>query len=222
MVTPGPKYRRLAVAVKYKSVLFPFDVFTFLRAISKRGFILPPDSLEPAPLGTRLEVKGTLARKAEVSIGLNTERQILQVEAPNTSAAVTEMASVESLLREEFDLESSQLAEYYEFLASLDIRAKTNPLDRWFDHFTHLPIVKRFSELVGREVCPFGVRLADKGGIPTQTDWFELRMEPLLQAPTTHHRIEVVFRRARGDEVMAFVRKFEDILPALLELVEQG
>jgi hypothetical protein len=76
--------------------------------------------------------------------------------------------------------------------------------------------------MVGREVCPFGVRLADKGGIPTHTEWFELRIEPLVQAPTTHHLVEVVFRRARGDEVLAFVRKFEDTLPALLGLVEQG
>jgi hypothetical protein len=221
MVTPAAKYRRLAIAVRYRSVLFPFDVFNFLRAVSKLGFILPPESIEPAPLGTRLEVTGTVARKGEVAVRLNTERQILQVEAQNPNAAVTEMASIESLLRDEFELDSSQLAEYYEFLASLNMRAKKNPLASWSAHFAELAIVQRFSEMVGREVCPFGVRLADKGGIPTQTDWFELRIEPLVQAPTTHHLVEVVFRRARGDEVLAFVRKFEDTLPALLGLVEQ-
>ncbi len=222
MVTPAPKYRRLALAIKYKSVLFPFDVFNFLKAISKRGFILPPDSLEPAPLGTRLEVKGTVGRKGEVSIGLNTEQHSLQVEAPNSSAAVTEMESIELLLRDEFDLESPRLAEYYEFLASLSVRATKNPLDSWYVHFAQLAVLKQFSEVVGRQVSPFGVRLAEKGGIPTQTDWFELRIEPLVQAPTTHHLIEVVFRRARGEEVFAFVRQFEDTLPGLLGLVEQG
>jgi hypothetical protein len=132
------------------------------------------------------------------------------------------MDSLESLLKKEFDLDSSGLAQYYEFLASLSTRARKNPLTSWYCHFAQLPMIKTTSEVIGTEVAPFGVRLTPKGETPNQPNWLEIRIEPLVQSATDHHNIEVVFRRSRREEVFDFVRRFEDIVRALLSLVEQG
>lgn len=221
MGTLAPKYRLLSLAVKYSSVLFPFDTVQFLRALSKQGFILP-ESIGPVPLGTRLEVSGIVGRKGEISIRLDVVRQILGVHAPDVKTTLAEMDSLESLLKNEFDLDSSSLAQYYEFVVGFTMRAKKNPLQSWYTHFAQVPIIRKASEVIGTEASPFGLRLAPKGEVPNQANWFDIRIEPLVQSATDHHDIEVIFRRSRRDEVFAFVRKFDDVLGALLSLVEQG
>jgi len=170
----------------------------------------------------RLEVSGIVGRKGGVSVRLDAVRQVLGVNAPDVKTALVEMDSLESLVKNEFDLDSSSLAQFYEFLAGLTIRAKKNPLEIWYTHFEQVPIIRKTSEVIGTEVSPFGIRLAPKGEVPNQANWFDIRTEPLVQSAIEHHDIEVIFRRSRRDEVSAFVRKFDDVLDALLSLVEQG
>lgn len=217
----APKYRRLSLAVKYGSVLFPFDHVQFLRALSKQGFTLP-ESIGPVPLGRRLEVSGIVGRKGEVSVRLDAERQVLAVEAPDVETSLVEMDSLESLLESEFDIDSPSLAHYYEFLAGLTVKAKKNPLESWYAHFAQVPMIGEASKVLGTEVSPFGIRLAPKGEVPNQPNWFEIRIEPLVRSATAYHHIEVVYRRSSRDEVFAFVRKFEDTLSAILTIVERG
>lgn len=217
----APRYRHLSLVVKYNTVLFPFDTVQFLQALAKQGFILP-ESIGPVSLGMRLEVSGIVGRKGGVSVRLDAVRQVLGVNAPDVKTALVEMDSLESLVKNEFDLDSSSLVQFYEFLAGLTIRAKKNPLESWYTHFEQVPIIRKTSEVIGTEVSPFGIRLAPKGEVPNQANWFDIRIEPLVQSATDHHDIEVVFRRSRRDEVFAFVRKFDDVLDAFLSLVEQG
>ncbi|MFQ5886063.1 MAG: hypothetical protein ACE5II_02385 [Anaerolineae bacterium] len=211
----------MSLAVKYSSVLFPFDHVQFLRALSKQGFTLP-EPIGPVPLGRRLEVSGIVGRKGEVSVRLNADRQVLAVEAPDVETSLVEMDSLESLLKSEFDLDSPSLAHYYEFLAGLTVKAKKNPLESWGAHFAQVPMIREASELLGTDVSPFGVRLAPKGEVPNQANWFDIRIEPLVRSATDHHYVEVIYRRSSRDEVFAFVRKFEDILSAILAIVERG
>ncbi len=222
MGTLTPTYRQLSLAVKYSSVLFPFETLPFVKAIRQQGSFVTEGVMErPVPFGARLEVSGTIGRKGEISVRVEADKQILAVQAPDTNSLTTEMDSIESLLKKEFDFDSSALAHYYEFLASLTLKAKGNPLERWPVHFKAVPILKKASKVLGMEVSPFGVRLAPRGELPNQPDWFEIRIEPLVRAPTYHHDVEVIFRHSRRNEVFSFVRKFEDILGSLMSLVEE-
>lgn len=217
----NPAYRQVSLAIKYNAVLFPFEAIQFLRALSKQGFILP-EPIAPVPSGMKLEFSGIAGRKAEVSVRLDQVRHVLGVSALDMKTALTEMDLLEDLVRNEFNLDSSSLAQYYEFLASLVVRAKKNPLESWYKHLGQVPIIKKASQVIGMEVSLFGVRLASKGEAPNQTNWFDIRIEPLIESATDHHIIEVTFRRSRRDEVFAFVRRFDEVLGALLSLVEQG
>jgi hypothetical protein len=222
MGTSTLRYSQLSLSVKYSSVLFPFEPIQFLRALSKQGFILPESVGGPVPLGMRAEFSGIVGRKGEVSARLDAARQILGVHAPEVKSAVTEMDLLESLIKTEFSLDSSSLAQYYELLASLTVKAKKNPLECWQTHSAQLPIIEKAAQVIGMEVSLFGVMLTPKGEDPNRADWLDIRIQPLIQSARDHHNVEVVFRRSRRDEVFAFARKLDNTLSNLLALVEKG
>jgi len=215
-------YRNLSLAVKYSSVLFPFDVTQFLQALSRQNFVLPEELMQPVPPGRRLNVSGFVARKGEVAVRIDTDRQVVAVNSADVKTVVTEMNAVDSLLSDELDFDCSDLVQYYEFVAGLTIKAKRNPLDSWHTHFSQVPIINEFSKILETEVSPLGLRLSASGQIPNQPNWFDIRIVPLVQSAENYHLIEVVFRNSRRDPVFDFVRGFEDTLIALLSLIEQG
>ncbi len=217
-----PRYSELSLAVKYTSVLFPFDVVQFVKTLSKHAYIVPEQIQQffPVTLDARVEVSGIVGRKGEVSVRVDEGRQVLAIHAPDPKTALAEMESTESLLKNEFDVDSTGLAQYYEFFAQLAIKAKKSPLQSWHAHSELVPMVKGFSDVLGTEVSLFGLRLALARQVPNQANWFDIRIEPLLRSPTTHHLVGVVFRRARRDETFEFVAKFGEILPRLVSMVD--
>jgi hypothetical protein len=222
MGTLKATYRNLSLAVKYSSVLFPFDVTQFLQALSRQNFVLPEELMQPVPHGGRLKVSGRIARKGEVAIQVDTDRQVVAVNAADVKTVVTEMNAVDSLLSDELNFDSSDLVQYYEFLAGLTTKAKRNPLDSWHTHFSQVPIINEFSKILKTEVSPLGLRLSASGQVPNQPNWFDIRIVPLVQSAKNYHLIEVVFRNSHRDPVFDFARGFEDTLIALLSQVEQG
>ncbi len=215
------KYRQVSLIVRYNVVLFPFDSIEFQRELATQGFILREPE-EPIPLGTRREISGSVARKGNVSVHLDTPRKVVGVHALDVKTALEEMDSLEALIKEEFGIDSSGMAEYYEFLAGVYIRAERSPVDSWANIFENLPVIKKASDIIGMDSTSFGIRLVPKGGVPNQVDWFDIRIEPLVQSATDYHSVQVVYRRTSRDEVFAFVRGFDGHLAALLSLVEQG
>ena len=222
MGTLQATYRNLSLAVKYASIFFPFDIIQFLQALSRQGFVLPEELMQPIPLGRRLDVSGFVARKGEVAIRIDTSRQVVAVNAMDVKSVVAEVDGVESLLKDELAFDSSGLVQYYEFLAGLTVKAKRSPLDSWNAHFSQVPIINEFSEVLGTEVSPLGIRLAASKQAPNQSDWFDIRIVPLFRSAENHHLIEAVFRHSHRNKVLGFARRFEDTLTALLSLVEQG
>ena len=215
-------YRNLSLAVKYGSVLFPFDVTQFLQTLSKQGFILPEELMQPVPFGKRLDVSGFVARKGEITVRINTNRYVVAVNAADVKTVVTEMDAVDSLLGNELDFDSSGLVQFYEFSAGLTTKAKRSPLDSWHTHFSQVPIINEFSKILETEVAPLGFRLSESGQTPNQPNWFDIRIAPLIQSAENYHLVEVVFRNSDRDKVFDFARGFEGTLIALLSLIEQG
>lgn len=216
-------YRYLSFAVKYSSVLFPFDQVQFLKALSREGFIVSvsPDTVA---FGQKLQLTGSVGRKGDVQVILYSDKRVLSVhvQSGDVKTLVTEMASLEALLKREFYLESQDLSEYYEFLATLVVKAEINPLTTWGSLSTEISIVNEASEALGREVSLFGIKLVPKLEVPNQTNWFSLSLEPSIESPKSHHNVEVVFRDASSSQVIGFVTGFEDLLKKLLSLVERG
>lgn len=206
----------ISLAVKFGTVLYPIDGAQFARAIAGEGFILPD-----AMVGPNIQVGGLEARKGKVALRIDAARLILGVSAPDPKTAVSEMESIESLVKREFGVDCSSLAHFYELVANSIIPARRSPLDSWRQHFSGSALLDQFSEALGFGVSPFGLRFARSSEEPTQAGWFEARIEP--QIPNSHrqHYINIVFRDPQREVVYSFVRGFEETLAKLVSLVEQ-
>lgn len=216
-------YTQLSLAVKFDTVLLPFDAVTLLRILEDSGYIILSDKLEKlvVPLGVRLDLKGVIARRGDAQIRLESDRQILGVHTPDTTMLQEEFELIESLVKKEFDLDIPTLARYYEFIAGYTVRADNNPLTMWRDHFEDTSLVKKFSKIMGTQVSPFGLRIAPSGADPNQNEFFDITIGPQVPSATSHHRVQVIYRSERN-KTYEFVRKFEDLAESLLSAIEEG
>lgn len=215
-------YTQLYLSVKYDTVLFPFDVVAFIRGLPGRGYILSERFDTPIPLGTRLSASGIVARRGDTGIRLETERQIVGVSATDITTLMQELDAVESIIKEDLDLDNSAIARYYEFLSGFTVKAEKNPLIGWKNLFENTPIIGKFSEVIGDRVSPFGIRVTPSEESPNQAKWVDIHIEPHVQSPESRHQVEVVWRHPDRDKVYNFVKGFEDLIDSLLSLVEEG
>jgi len=217
MTEPVAKHRRLSFAVKYGTVLFPFDGVRFVQALSREGFTVP-ESVDTEPL-TRTLLVGTF-RRADVSVRIDMQRYILGVRTPTVESLVQQMDAVESMLVQEFGLKSSALAQYYEFLADATVKAQKNPLEKWNVLMSDAMVLDRFGKMLGAEIAPFGLRLTRRGERPNQAEWMELRVEPLIESPTDYHFVELVFRHPERTRVVQTAVSFEQTIKDIVAIVE--
>lgn len=218
MTEPVAQHSRLALAVKYGTVLFPFDGVRFVQVLSREGFMVP-ESVDTEPL-TRLQVVGTF-RRADVSVRVDMQRYVVGVRAPTVEGLVQQMDTVESMLADEFGLKSSALAQYYEFLADATVKARKSPLKSWDVLLSDTPVIQRLGNALGAEVAPFGLRLTRRGVGPNQTEWMELRVEPMVELANDHHYVELVFRHPERARVVQMALKFEHTVKNVVAIVEE-
>lgn len=212
-------YRSLMLSLRYDTVIFPLDTSKLLSAVAERGFIAP-ESAEQPPLGARFGMRGTIARKGGVSLNVNSDQQTVGVSAQDVETLIDEFESIEQVIGDEFELSEGDMVLFHEFLASVAVNTGKQPLEEWAKQSEGIPIFGEFSQILGIEVAPFGVRIAPKGQEPNQTDWFDIRIEPSIQAPYGRYVVEAVYRHADRSMVMDFVGSLESILESLLKAIE--
>jgi len=176
----------------------------------------------PAPARARLQVDGIVGQKGNVFVELHTTRNLLALHTPTAKDAVAEIEGIDCLLTNEFGLDLSQVIWYYEFGASLIIKALSNPVEIWADRFQDLPLIGEFSQILGMDLAPLGVRLAKKGKAPNSDDWFDLQIIPQIQAGETRHLVQFVFRSPKRDEFLVFIKRFDRVLGQVMDLIEKG
>lgn len=215
------KQQRCSLAVKYGAVLFPFDIPAFLNLISNQGYQIPEQLTTAAlPLGSTLGVDGVAGVKRGVQLRLHSDRHILGLDAADLDTPLDEMDLVEGMLQSELDFDSPSSAQYYELVTNMTVRAVGNPLDLWYTHLGETGLYQAFASALGTEVAPLGTRLVPPSTSPNTVDWFEIRLEPLLRAATTHHFLQIIFRRSSREETFDFSRRLNTLLEELLAIVE--
>ncbi|MCD6283393.1 hypothetical protein J7J84_07345 [bacterium] len=212
---------QVGLSIKYGTTYFPFDPVELVRALTKIGFI-PTEQMGPVPIGARVDVKGILGRKGDAVLSINTERYTLAINAPDPEYVLSEVESLESLLDEDLGFNSSGAVLYYELTAGFTLKAKKNVLESWSKHFTSMPIIEEFSEILGQPVAPFGLALVPTGEAPDQPNWFQIRLEPVLHSAELRHSIIVTCRNNDRGEVFGFGRSMDTTIQALLSAVEDG
>lgn len=224
MVSAHPMYVNVSLAVVYESVLFPFELLPFFRSLSKQGYLVPEplaaEILAP-PRSGRLEGAALVARKGDTLLAVNTERKTMAVHAALPDTAADEMESLEELVKKDMGIDATESARFYEFNSSFALEATTDPLQRWALSLEQIPIVQRIPAILGMEIAPFGLRCVGKGQVPNQSEWFDIRIEPRVLTPTTHHFVDVLFRHPDRTRVIEFARNLEPTMRKLVHLLEE-
>ncbi len=212
-------FRQLSLAVRFRSILFPFDTVQFLRALEHNGFVVL-SQIGEIPFGARLDVGGVVARKGPVSVAIDLEKQILGVHTPNPQVAADEFSLVEGLLAQEFDLDITQIAAFYEFLATCDVKANKNPMKQLQAHLGSDPFLQKISAVLGKDTIPFGLRLVPRDAEPNSPEWFEFRIEPKISLPSKEYNVIVVHRSAKRETIISFAKTFNSTLSNLVSVME--
>jgi hypothetical protein len=213
-------YRQLTLSIRFASFLFPFDALEFVRLLEQNGFVLD-EKFANAPFGARIEVSGFVARRANTSVRIETERQVLAVHSADPIVAIDVMTTLENLISKELGVDIEKRTVHHEFVANAILTAHRNPMAAWAKHFGCDPIFRQVSDMLGLQVVPYGMKFAGADMIPDSSNWLEIEIAPAVNSPTDKHFLQLVYRSANREEVFEFMRKLSRFLGQLQRVVEE-
>ncbi len=213
-------YRNLSLAIRFRTVIFPFDAVRYLELLEENGFVLS-ERIAEIPFGARLEISGFIARKGKTSIRLDSDKQVLAVHSPIITDVIEGLNFQETLLKKEFRLETESLSSFYELTAEVYLKSKGNPLESWRAHFANDPLLNQVSNRLKKPVSPYGLRFASKETPPNHPDWFEIMFSPSVLAPSEMHEVRIVYRNHQREDVMKFAQQADSFIYALQAIIEK-
>lgn len=216
---PNIWFTHTSLSVTYQSLFLPFEEAALLELLPGAGYVLT-DTIPPMPIRATISVSGTIARKGEVALRINPDRRFIAIDAPDPQLAISEFEALEQLLQDRFDLVSEEVAQFYELICDLAYRSEGNPLMKIEDRFEDSAVFSQFSKILGEPTTNFGVRLVPAGAEPGATNWYNIRMEPQVSAPSSRYSVNVVYRHESRAQVLHFAKSLGDIVTRLIHALE--
>jgi len=212
-------FTRTSFSVTYQSLFLPFESAGLLEVLPTAGYVLT-DKIPPMPIRARIRLSGTIARKGEIALRINSDRRFVAVDAPNPELAVSEFEALEELLQDRFDLMSEDLAHFYELICEFTYRSESNPIVEIENRFEDSEVFSQFSEILGERTTNFGVRLVRAGAEPGATNWYHIHIEPQISAPSSRYFVDVVYRHESRAQVLEFAKSLSDLVTRLIRVLE--
>ena len=221
---------RFSFSIRLDSLFFPVTMEELRLGLEKLDYSLNADverALAPAsrPAGARVSIGGTIANKTDPPLQFRTdmERGILGIDGRGVGEVVDDFTALEDWIREELCLDLSQEARFYELIleGSLAVGQGRDPIDTLKHLYAGSPHLSSFAKVVGRDVTNFGVRLVEKGQVPSANTWLDIRVEPSIQRGNTAYTVNVVFRDPDRAKVVAEANRISDTVAELVVAMEQ-
>lgn len=218
-LVPKIWFTRTYLSVTYQSLFLPFESAALLEVLPTVGYVLT-DEIPPMPIRAKISVSGTIAKKGDIALRVNSDRRFIAVDAPNTELAVREFEALEQLLQDRFELVSEDIAQFYELGSELTYRSESNPLMTTENRFKDSPVFSEFSKILGEPTTNFGVRLVRAGAEPGATNWYHIHIEPQVSAPSSRYFVDVVYRHESRAQVLEFAKSLSDVVSRLIHALE--
>jgi len=212
------KLQSFRISLVLNSVFFPLTSKEVFDSLKAREFDIgrPP---APFPTGPRAYVSGTLARKRNVLIHMESDRNLVGAEGDSIENTVEIFSEVMDMLTEDFFVNLDEELSYVELIAHYFIKSDGNPFEV-IQNSVELKFKDEFQEILKTPTSNHSLSIVPKEVLPSGRNWFEITITPKLTMPTKAYWTEVVFRDENPNTVTAFARNLNSTVSSIINTIE--
>jgi len=211
----------IGVSVRLDYILFPIKFEDFRDALASKGYTIEVPRTPRLPIGTQVTVSGTIARKGDVVVGLDAERQVFGAEGKNLADVIAVFSELENIIEGVLRIEITPKARFYEILANYEAVTGQNPLQQISKIKLPENVAKGFEEILKAPVSNFTLHVSPVGQMPNQEDWFDIRIEPLVFRATDTYLVNVIYRNKDKSKFTDFMSNLETTIKSILDLIDK-
>jgi len=163
-----------------------------------------------------LAKKGT--QKGEIFIIVEPQRRVLGIEGISIKDVARYFNEVMDILSNDGDIGKNVII--CELIGNITISSNNNPLEKIENIFGEHKLFQ-FNNALGENLRPFTIKLVPIGKKPTESEWFELTIEPYDLQSNTHYHLRIVYRNPARTNITAFVEDFEDKVLNWIKKIEE-
>lgn len=210
-----PKEGRYSVRLRH--VIFPLEFRDIREILAKHGFELA--QIGPIPARpTRISYTGELGRKGESVVYVSIPENLFSVRSKTPKEAVSIFEELSETFATELGTSLHSNVWYYEVILHYLCETGSLPVEKIGKIMDGNPFYAKFSEVLGRDLSTFSIRLSPRKAIPNQDEWLEIAIEHDVLSNFYH--IGVVFRDPQRRKVEEFMSKLEKKMEQLINIVE--
>jgi uncharacterized protein YuzE len=212
------KLQSFRISLVLNSFFFPLTSPEVFEALKARGFDVgrPP---VPLPTGLRVYLTGTIARKNNILIDIDENRNLVGASGESIENAIQIFSEILSMLREDFVVNLDTELNYVELIAHYLIKSSNNPFEI-LQNCSGMKFKDIFQKILGTQVSEYRYSIVPSGILPTSRNWFEISISPKLTLPTQAYWVEVIFRNTTHETVTAFASNLNSTISNIINTVE--
>jgi hypothetical protein len=211
-------------ASRLNFVVFPVDPADLSAQLAAVGYQTSVQQQPVSPVIPRLRLRigavGEIARKDNLAIDMDPDKQILGASGNDISKVVSAYDEVHRMIEEKMGFPLSKFASFYEAIGNFEVVTGNNPLAKIAEAATMREMAKSIGAVLGFDVSPFTVRVSSRGAVPNQTEWFEITVEPLIPKSDTTYFVSVVFRSVGRDKVLSIANSVAEKVRDVIATIE--
>lgn len=204
--------------VRLNYVIFPIDFRELCHALAKNGYELSPAGGRIPPPPARISYSGDIARKGETTVRFDSDSGEIGVFARSLQEVTDSFEELTKVINSELGVSLHENVRFYWCIVHYKVDTGKTPLNE-IAKAENKKYIAKFSEILGKDVSSFSIRIAPKHVIPNQESWFDIAIEPDLMNAKLYH-LGVVFRSPDRGKTETFVRDLENTLLKLIEVIE--
>ncbi len=211
--------KSIRLSGKFNFIIFPISIITLRKILSEQDYETPKNPEIPAGAGI-VEIEGQIGKKEGLTVDCQIDRQIIGVNSDDTEKLLSAFDKLDKSISTELGQELSENSQFYETIIQFTIKTGKNPMEILAKLRGKYPLSETISDIIGENASPFTLRYSATGKPIQTTDWFEYRIEPLVQRATTTYYSSFVFRNKDKNKVLEIVKKSQDMAVQIVKEIE--
>ena len=183
---------------------------SFRQALEAKGYTLK--DLRAGPIIT-------LATKGSIEVISNVERRTIGIRSEKSTRDLQIAQEDLEQIYKELGVEESNLL-IFEFVGSFISSATKSPLELMKAFTIEKDVLRQIGTILEEDIVTVGLKLTNKEGKPTSTDWLSVSIEPLYPTANKSYIIRVVFRGEK-EKVITFLKRIEKRIEKIIKKLEE-